>query len=277
MTAIQKASRPERPARAPARAPFVALAAAVLLASGCAFMSKGEGMTPRYFSPALASEPPEASEPRPPEATSAPPELRIGRIEPAAHLEERIAYRISDSELAYYDDRRWTEPPEQFVRRALERELFESRAFRRVISGAAPTLDVELLSFEEVRPNVEEGPSAECPIGPGSTRPSKRSGGGEPGTNLGHEVLSTPRARLSLLITLRDERHALLERTLSMEAPLELGPNADAGAALARAMAGALERATRDVAERVGAELRQQASSSVATQRNEEPREAQPD
>jgi putative ATP-binding cassette transporter len=40
-----------------------------------------------------------------------------------------------------------------------------------------------------VSPNVEEVPSAECPIGPGSTRPSKRSGGGEPGTNLGHEVL----------------------------------------------------------------------------------------
>lgn len=250
MTAIRKASRRERPARSPARAPFVALAAALLLASGCAFMSKGEGMTPRYFSPALASEPPEA--PEPPEAASA-PELRIGRIEPAAHLEERIAYRISDSELAYYDDRRWTEPPEQFVRRALERELFESHAFRRVISGAAPTLDVELLSFEEVRPNVEERPSAE------------------------HEVLSTPRARLSLLITLRDERHALLERTLSMEAPLELGPNADAGAALARAMASALERATRDVAERVAAELRQQASSSVAAQRNEEPSEAQPE
>jgi cholesterol transport system auxiliary component len=237
MRAIRKASRSERTARAPARAPFAALAAAALLASGCAFMSKGEGMTPRYFSPAPASEPPEASEPPAPEPTSAPPELRIGRIEPAAHLEERIAYRISDSEIAYYDDRRWTEPPEQFVRRALERELFESRAFRRVISGAAPTLDVEVLSFEEVRQG-------------------------------------TPRARLSLLITLRDERHALLERTLSMEAPLELGPDADEGRALARAMAGALGRATRDVAERVAAELRQQASSSVAAQRIDEPSEA---
>jgi hypothetical protein len=268
MRAIRKPSRLQRPHRAPALTARVALAAAALLGSGCAFTSKGEALTPRYFSPAPASE---LSEPAAPAGAPAPPELRIGRIEPAAHLEERIAYRISDSELAYYEDRRWTEPPEQFVRRALERELFESHAFRRVISGAAPTLDVEVLSFEEVRPNVE------CPIGPGSTRPHSAAGCGEPGTNSGHEVLGTPRARLSLLITLRDERHALLQRTLSMEAPLELGSNADEGRALARAMAGALGRATRDVAERVAAELRQQASSSVAAQRIEEPSEAQPE
>jgi hypothetical protein len=41
-----------------------------------------------------------------------------------------------------------------------------------------------------VSTDVEEGPSAECPIGPGSTRPSPAQRGcGEPGTNLGHEVL----------------------------------------------------------------------------------------
>jgi cholesterol transport system auxiliary component len=242
MRAIRKALHLEQPRRARALAAPVALACVTLLAtavfaSGCAFLSKGEALTPRYFSPMPTSEPPTPAEPRGPEA-SAPPELRIGRIEPAAYLGERIAYRISDNELAYYDDRRWTEPPEQFVRRALERELFESYAFRRVISGAAPTLDVELLSFEEVRQG-------------------------------------TPRARLILLITLRDERHALLERTLSTEAPLEVGPNADAGPALARAMAEALGRATRDVAERVAAELRQQASSSVTAQGIEEPNQAQ--
>jgi hypothetical protein len=39
-------------------------------------------------------------------------------------------------------------------------------------------------------PNVEEAPSAECPIGPGSTCPSPaQRGRGEPGTHLGHEVL----------------------------------------------------------------------------------------
>lgn len=245
MRAILQASRRERPRRrraspAPGALAMVILASAAALSSGCAFLSKGEALTPRYFSPAPLSEPPRASEPPAPEGSPAPLELRIGRIEPAAHLEERIAYRVSDSEIAYYQDRRWTEPPEQFVRRALDRQLFESHAFRRVISGAAPTLDVEVLSFEEVRQ-------------------------------------STPRARLSLLITLRDERHALLERTVSIEAPVEPGPSADEGSALARAMADALGRATREVAERVASELRQQASSSVAARQSEAPSEVQPE
>lgn len=205
------------------RAPHVVFLA-LLASSGCAFLSKGEALAPRYYSPALASLP---AAPAAGEEAAARLELRIGRIEPAAHLEQRIAYRVSDSELGYYEDRRWTEPPEQFVRRALESELFESRAFRRVISGPAPTLDVEVLSFEEMR----EG---------------------------------APRARLTLLVTLRDERHALLERTLSIEAPVDLGPGADAGPALARAMADALGRATREVAKSVAGELRQRPSSSVA-------------
>jgi transcriptional regulator with GAF, ATPase, and Fis domain len=40
-----------------------------------------------------------------------------------------------------------------------------------------------------VSPDVEEAPSAECPIVPGSTRPHSAAGRGEPGTNLGHEAL----------------------------------------------------------------------------------------
>jgi hypothetical protein len=45
-------------------------------------------------------------------------------------------------------------------------------------------------SPRRVSPNVEEGPSAECPIVPGSTCPSPaQRGRGELGTNLGHEAL----------------------------------------------------------------------------------------
>lgn len=195
------------------------------LLSGCALSSKGEALTPRYFTPAPADRL-EPRSPEPPSADRAPaPELRIGRVEPAAHLEERIAYRLSATELAYYEDRRWTEPPEQFVRRALELELFERRAFQRVVSGAAPTLDVEVLRFEELR----EKP---------------------------------PRARLSLLITLRDERHALLERTVSVDAPFEA--TGDAGPALAAAMASALGEATEQVAEQVAAQLAKADAASVA-------------
>lgn len=188
---------------------------------GCAFLSKGDALSPRYFSPAL--EPVREST----GAAPSPLELRIGQIEPAAHLSERIAYRVSDTELAYYDDRRWTESPEQFVRRALESELFETHAFRRVVSGDAATLDVEVLSFEELR--------------------------------------APDRARLSLLMTLRDQRHALLERTIVVEVPLELGEKTEPGPALARAMASALSRATKEIAERVSAELQRiPPSSSVA-------------
>jgi chemotaxis signal transduction protein len=47
----------------------------------------------------------------------------------------------------------------------------------------------ETRSPRRVSPNVEERPSAECPIGQGSTCPSPaQRGRGEPGTNLGHEV-----------------------------------------------------------------------------------------
>jgi cholesterol transport system auxiliary component len=199
----------------------------ILLASagaGCAFAAKGEALAPRYFSPPL--EPPRAPPPEPASPASAAPdravppslELRVGRIEAAAYLEERMAYRVSESELAYYDDRRWTEPPERFVRRALDRELFETRRFRRVVSGDAPTLDVDVQSFEELRG-------------------------------------SAPSARLSLAITLRDDRHALLERTITMVAPLELGARRDPAAALAASMGGLLERAAKEIADRVSTEL----------------------
>jgi cholesterol transport system auxiliary component len=195
-----------------------ALLCAACLVQGCALMSKGEARTPRYFSPAL-------------EAARAPAaergerlDLRLGPVESAAHLEERIAYRVSDTELGYYDDRLWTEPPEQFVRRALESELFEKRAFRRVISGPGPTLDVEVLSFEELR----EG---------------------------------APRARLTLLTRLRDERRVLLERTVSVEAPLAAGAE-DAGPALALAMANALASATQQIADQVGTELQKRDGAS---------------
>lgn len=217
-----------------------ALVALVVLAAGagCAFTSKGEPLTPRYFSPVPAAVPSTGDAAAPEgardasandgasasDSVGAPLDLRIGRIEPAAYLEERISYRVDDAELAYYDDRRWTEPPEQLVRRALESQLFETQTFRRVVSGAAPTLDVEVASFEEVR--------------------------GE-----------TPRARLSLLVTLRDDRHALLERTVSREAPLAAGADVDPGRALAKAMADALGRATREVARSVALELRRQPSS----------------
>jgi len=67
------------------------------------------------------------------------------------NLRERIAYRNTAYELEYYEDLRWTERPETYVRRELGRSLFETQGMRRVLSGSAPTLDVEVIAFDELR------------------------------------------------------------------------------------------------------------------------------
>jgi cholesterol transport system auxiliary component len=72
-------------------------------------------------------------------------------VSSGANLRERIAYRDSAYELGYYEDLRWTERPETYVRRELGRVLFETLGLRRVLTGAAPTLDVELIAFDELR------------------------------------------------------------------------------------------------------------------------------
>lgn len=219
----QRGPRQADGASGPRRLSGAAAGLALLLAltgSGCALTSKAEALSPRYFSPA-----PSALE-RTAQGGRA-PSLRLGRVEPAGHLETRMAYRPSETELAYHEDRRWTEPPERFVRRTLERALFESGAFERRVSGPGPILDVEVASFEELR-------------------------------------APPPRARLALVLVLRDDRRALLDRSLRIEVPLErpadgAGGPLDAGAALAAAMGHALDRAARQVTEQVRAELAQEA------------------
>ncbi|HTU59073.1 MAG TPA: ABC-type transport auxiliary lipoprotein family protein, partial [Polyangiales bacterium] len=119
-----------------------------LCVSGCALLGKSEALSPRYFSPDSA--PPTASAARSPTPTTA-VELALGRVTAAAHLGERIVYRDSSHELNFYDERRWSEKPEAYLRRALARSLFEQRGLRRLVSGIGPTLDVELTEFAEVR------------------------------------------------------------------------------------------------------------------------------
>jgi oligopeptide/dipeptide ABC transporter ATP-binding protein len=81
-------------------------------------------------------------------------------------------------------------------------------AFERCSAEAPPHYELagETQSPRRVSPNVEGGPNAECPIGPGSTRPSPaQRGRGEHGTNLGHEVPGTRRARCFLVDPARPE------------------------------------------------------------------------
>jgi cholesterol transport system auxiliary component len=185
---------------------------------GCALTSKSEALSPRYFSPDVGQSTPAVRA----RALSR-LELRLGQIGAASQLEERIAYRLSPTELGYYEDRRWTEPPEEYLRRALGRELFEDRGLRRVVSGAAPTLDVELVEFEELR-------------------------------------YGDSRARVALLFSLRDDRTALIERRIVVEQPIAAGDPKEAPVRVAVALSNALSQAVSDVADEAVAVLEAEAS-----------------
>ena len=136
--------------RQTARAPRCALllcALSALFAAGCALTTKSEPTAPRYFSPERAGD-----VTRPATRQAGPmAELRLGRVSAASHLDERIVYRDSEYELGYYQERRWTESPDQYLKRRLARVLFEERGLLRVVGGAAATLELELVAFEEIR------------------------------------------------------------------------------------------------------------------------------
>jgi uncharacterized lipoprotein YmbA len=185
---------------------------------GCALTSKSEALSPRYFSPDVGQSSPGVRA----QARSR-LELRLGQIGAASHLEERIAYRLSEAELGYYDDRRWTEPPEEYLRRALGRELFDGRGLRRIVSGDAPTLDVELVNFDELR----YGPS---------------------------------RARVALRFSLHDERSVLVEQVVTIEQPIAGGDAKEAPVRVAVAMSNALSQAVAKIADAIVAELESEAA-----------------
>jgi cholesterol transport system auxiliary component len=78
-------------------------------------------------------------------------ELRLARVAAGTDLGRRIAYGDGMYQVGYYEARRWTERPEAYVRRALGRALFEAGPFKRALSPSAPSLDVEVLQFQEIR------------------------------------------------------------------------------------------------------------------------------
>ncbi|MBZ0238040.1 MAG: PqiC family protein, partial [Deltaproteobacteria bacterium] len=79
-----------------------------------------------------------------------PAPLRLGRVDRADVLGHRIVQRTSGVELALYETRRWTESPDEYVRRALLRALFEERPLAETRIRSAPTLEIEVIAFEEV-------------------------------------------------------------------------------------------------------------------------------
>jgi len=196
------------------RAGLAVLGVLASFQTSCALTSKGTALAPRYFSPDLGAPP--ASSAAPAGETLA---LRLGTVEAASHLEERMAYRVHASELGYEEERRWTERPDEYLRRALEQELFERRHLRRIVSGAGSTLEVELTAFEELR-----------------------------GDN--------PRVRLALRFTLHDARQSTLERSVTVERALG-PPSRDTVHAqlVASALGAALASAVSEVADGVSEKL----------------------
>lgn len=195
----------------------------VLLAvPGCALTSKSDPLEIRYFTPAEA--PPPSGAPAGDGAR-----LRLGRLSASDHLRQRIVVRTSAVELAALEDRRWTEKPEDYLRRALARALFEQAGLVHAIAGAGPTLDVELLAFEEVRRGDDRA------------------------------------AAVAMHVALHDDRVVLDSTTVRVEVPLEAGT--DATAPLAQAMGSALDQATRQIATRVATRLARsaQAPATAAT------------
>jgi cholesterol transport system auxiliary component len=120
-----------------------------------------------------------------------------------------------------YDDKRWTERPEVYVRRALARTLFGEHGIRRTLTGQAPALEVEVLSFEELR--------------------------GRP-----------PTARIQLRILLHDHRAALLEQTITVDRAAL--PGDESFDAFVHAMAQALDAAAEQVVKEVERALRSRAA-----------------
>ncbi len=203
------------------------LACSCVLASACALTSRSEPMQVRYFSP-------DSVQPsRLPASTTRSPvvSLRLDRVRSSSHLGEAIAYRTGLHELGYYEGERWTEKPEAFLERGLERALFQDRGVTRVIGGASETLSIELVSFEEVRGQK-------------------------------------PVARIEVALTLHDERASQLEETIRVEHPIQTAGTdqpARAVVALSAALSEVIERIAQTVTER----LRVLAAAEPATQPSE--------
>jgi cholesterol transport system auxiliary component len=190
-------------------------------AAGCALTSKSDPMVPRYFSPDESRGHGQiaASTTSGHEGEARVNELRLGRITAASHLGERIVFRDSNYELGFYEERRWTERPEAYLRRAVARALFEDRGVRRVVSGVGPALDVELSELAELK--------------------------------------SPPLVRVRATYILYDERLVRRQATLTVERPIPSAATAKESAeTAARAMADAFGDAVNQIADRVVADLR---------------------
>ena len=184
----------------------------VVSLSSCALFSKGEVATRRYYSPDLPVVAASSIDRKPGL------QLRLGRVTANRTISERIVYRDSEHEVTIYDDRIWTERPEAYLTRGLNRVLFEERGLQRVVGGPGQTLEVELLRFEEIR-------------------------------------VPAHAARVRLSFSLSDERLVSLQKTVDVELPIAQSTVEMQGTMLAEAMGQALREAVTGLSNQVIAQL----------------------
>lgn len=196
------------------------------LTAGCALTGKSEAIHPRYFTPERASEIAR------PASTGAgvTQEVRLGRVRGATHLEERLVFRDSDYELGYYLERRWTEAPEEYVRRRLARVLFEERGLHQAVGGGGFILEVELTAFEEVRAPARV-------------------------------------ARVQVIVRLHDQRLVRWEETLTVDQAVRPTKTGDDAAEMVAALGEGLRTLVDRIADRVVVELAKAPGSAPSAPR----------
>jgi cholesterol transport system auxiliary component len=199
-----------------------------LAASGCALTSKADALAIRYYTPENAKPTLTSATPTTGEVPGNAPQIQLGRVSSGINLREKIAFRDSTFEQGYYDDKRWTERPEVYVRRELERTLFEEHGFRRALAAQAPALEVEVVNFEEV-------------IGPNGMHS----------------------ARVQMKVVIHDERDSLLEKTVTAERPID--KNASGFAGVVQAMAQALDAVAEETAADVDRVIKTRAGNAALT------------
>jgi hypothetical protein len=195
--------------------PSAALAFIVLGCAGCALMSKAETLDVRYFAPEVPQAPREGHA-KPAASTASGLSVRMGRISASAHLRKYLVSRPTAVELKMDSALWWAEAPEDYLQRAVIDALFVENPVEQSLSGDSPTLDSELLAFEEVTENKK------------------------------------PKARVSIRFALHDQIRVLLAGTVTVDRALR---EEDDPEELAKALGDALEEATDQLAGRVVARL----------------------
>ncbi len=192
------------------------LGAALLLCSlgSCALLGKSAPITPRYYSPERPGDLTPLVSERPEPVVR----VRLGRVTSAGNIGELIITRVSSTEVVYSRLRRWTEAPEQYLKRRLARVLFEEHGLGEATGADAPTLDVQLTTFEEVRVRLHM-------------------------------------ARVQVTARLRNEGRVTWQETLTVEQPVTMAAGDDSADATVEAIGVAMRAVVDRVAERVVLEL----------------------